>query len=197
MNKYQKHFTAAILSGGYSRRMDGINKSLLKINKTSIITRTVNVLKNITSSIIIATNTPADYFQMFTGVDFIEDIIPDKGPLSGIHSVLKRSKNKDVFICASDMPFIEPRIITCMYSVFKTVSCKILVPAYNQFIEPLFAFYSSEILNKLEEYMLSEPNPAVHNFIETTDTYLYRVGKDQLKTFTNINTLEDFLRIRE
>jgi len=197
MNSYHKPFTAAILSGGYSRRMDGINKSLLKINKTSIITRTVNVLKNITDSIIIATNTPDDYLRMFTGVDFTEDIIPHKGPLSGIHAVLKQSGKRDVFVCASDMPYIEPQIIISMYNFFTKISCKVLVPAYNQFIEPLFAFYSGDIFKELEKYMLSQPNPAVHGFINTVDACYYRVGKDQLKTFTNINTLEDYLRLKE
>jgi len=197
MKSQVTRFTASIISGGGSTRMDGINKSLLRIDRTPIITRTVNILREISDNIVIATNKPDDYLSMFSGIEFTEDIIPDKGPLSGIHAALKCAKHSDVFICASDMPFIKSELIISMHKRFTAGRCTILIPSYNQFIEPLYGFYSRRILPKLEEYLLLESNPAVHTFIETVQTSFYKVGKNELNTFTNINTLEDYLRLQK
>ncbi|MCK5087392.1 MAG: molybdenum cofactor guanylyltransferase, partial [Melioribacteraceae bacterium] len=100
----KRDITAVILAGGNSSRM-GLNKSLLKINNSSFIDRTIILLENIFDDIIIVSNSPEDYTAL--GLQIFQDVYPGFGPLAGIHSGLMNSNSEKVFVVSNDLPFLN------------------------------------------------------------------------------------------
>jgi molybdopterin-guanine dinucleotide biosynthesis protein A len=90
-----------ILAGGKSSRFKA-NKALAMIESQRLIDRIVAVLASVFPKIILVTNTPEQYKML--GVQMVMDIIPKKGPLSGIHAGLISSPFDPAF--RQVLPFI-------------------------------------------------------------------------------------------
>ncbi|GAA0859259.1 molybdenum cofactor guanylyltransferase [Aliiglaciecola litoralis] len=88
-----------VLSGGASRRM-GTDKALLEIAQQSMLERAVQVLKQ-------TTVTKVEISRNGRNKDYISDILPNKGPLSGIHSVAMRFPYSDLIVLPVDLPLIS------------------------------------------------------------------------------------------
>ncbi|MFA4829163.1 MAG: molybdenum cofactor guanylyltransferase [Thermodesulfovibrionales bacterium] len=107
--------TGTILAGGENKRIP-VLKGHIEINGQRIIDSSVNLLKNFFDRVIISTNTPELYF--YCGVPMIGDIIKQRGPVTGIFSVLSNTGD-DIFVTACDMPFIKPELISYMVDKYK------------------------------------------------------------------------------
>lgn len=144
---------AIVLAGGKSHRMRR-NKALLPIGKMAMIERVIKQLRLISGEmigeIIIATNSPAEYTQL--GVTVLTDLIPEKGPLSGIHAGLKASRFDYNLVVACDMPFIDCHLAE--YLIRKAKEVDAVVPCIKGLPQPLFAVYSRACYPVIEELLL-------------------------------------------
>jgi len=120
----------------------GTNKAFLNINGTKIIERTVGILKDIFSEVLIVTNVPLSYLHLNTTL--VTDILPDKGPLGGLYSALFFAAHSRVFVCACDMPFLKGNFIE--YLAKQPPSYDIVVPDAGDGLQPLHAIYSKRCL---------------------------------------------------
>jgi molybdopterin-guanine dinucleotide biosynthesis protein A len=109
-------FSAAILTGGLGSRMNGVNKPELIIGNKSIISRQIEIIKQIFDEILICGKTS----ESFNNLPVYPDIYQGIGPVSGIYSALKYSKNPYLFILSGDMPFIDKNLITEMINFTKS-----------------------------------------------------------------------------
>jgi molybdopterin-guanine dinucleotide biosynthesis protein A len=88
-----------VLAGGLSTRM-GQDKALLQIEAQSMITRTSKVLEGTSvRKIVVSRNDGAK--QHFA------DILPSKGPLSGIHSIATHFPEFDLLVVPVDLPLLD------------------------------------------------------------------------------------------
>jgi molybdopterin-guanine dinucleotide biosynthesis protein A len=88
-----------VLAGGRSSRM-GEDKALLKIEATSMIDRTANTLRATSvCKVVISRNDNT--------TKHMADIIPDKGPLSGIHSIATRFPQYNLIVLPVDLPLMD------------------------------------------------------------------------------------------
>ncbi|MGE5415186.1 MAG: molybdenum cofactor guanylyltransferase [Acidobacteriota bacterium] len=127
-----------ILAGGRSSRMQA-NKAFVELNGQKIIEGVLEKLSCL-DEIIIITNEPAEYEKYRSSVLHItQDIIPGKGPLSGIHAGLTISLYDFSLVVACDMPFINLSLAAYMLS--KAPGYDVVVPRINDNIEPLFSIY--------------------------------------------------------
>lgn len=104
---------AYILAGGESRRM-GENKALIDINGSTLIEIIAEQLSDFDEVIIVGKK---ETFQHL-GLRVIEDIIPSKGPLSGIHAALKDADD-NCFICSCDTPTLSAEMFIEMPCQFE------------------------------------------------------------------------------
>ena len=146
-----KDTTCIILSGGRSSRME-FDKSFLKIGDKTLIEFTLNFVKKNFNKIIIITDKPVNY--NFLQIPAFKDIIPDKGPISGIHSGLKYSQTKKNFFIPVDMPFINTEVINCIVN-YKT-NRLITVPSSGGFIQTLCGRYDKECIEYIEKKLKSD-----------------------------------------
>lgn len=186
--------TAGILSAGKGTRFMP-DKGLLRIGHKTIIERQLAALNAIFVNIVIVTNSP-DLYKGFK-TEIISDVVLDKGPLGGIYSVLKHIKTHWSFILASDMPYPSGALIKYILRNLKGADA--VVPEFNGSLEPLFACYSKDCLEKIDK-QFKDGNLKVADLFSQIRLRVIREKEISRfdpagLSFLNINTKEDYKKV--
>ena len=189
----------SILSGGQNSRI-GINKAFLNIKGTLIIDRLISIA-NVFAQRMIITNEPKLYEHL--GLEVYTDVIPYKGPMSGIHSALINSKFDDTFVISCDMPFIT--LSTIQLIIEQHNKSDITVPVLDDKTFFVCGVYSKNILEELTAYL--NYGAQIHKgknryFALYQLEKMFKINKININDlsiskfeFTNINTFDDLKRI--
>lgn len=185
--------TAVILAGGKSTRM-GFDKQLLTINDKLIYQGVFESLSGIFSDILVVTNTPNLYQS--SRIRTCSDEFLNMGPLAGIHIGLKTAQSGYVYLLACDMPVINPDYIAFMKERICESGARICVSRKNGRIEPFNAFYSTELLEDIEN-RLKAGNSSLFDFISSSDPYIVSEEEaasfdSDLDMYTNLNTQGEY-----
>ncbi len=185
--------TGIILAGGKNSRM-GMKKAFIKIGGIYIIDIILNIFRGIFSEIIIVTNTPKDF--EYTKVRLVKDIITNKGSLGGLYTGIEEATFDDCFVVACDMPFMNLQLIN---HIIQIKGYDVVVPKiYNRF-QPLFARYSKNCLDVMEQHLSEEKLRISDVFSKVRVREVYeneiRLYDDKLLSLININTPEDLSNI--
>ena len=179
--------TAAILAGGENKRFP-YNKAFIEVNGKRLIERTIDTLKSIFDSVVISTNEPESYFYL--GLPMIGDVVNERGPMTGIFSVLSYIK-EDVFFMACDMPFINKGLLNGIISKGGSV-----IPVFDGLPQPLVGRYSYKAAGRMLKN-IEEGKKGLRDFLKEADV----VYMDEAETraidpeglsFVNINTIDDY-----
>lgn len=190
--------TAVILAGGKSTRM-GFDKQFLEVNNKLLMENLICELKKEFQDIIIVTNKPEEYKNSKCRI--FSDEIKEAGPLSGIHAGLKNSKSKYTYFIACDMPNINLNYIQQMKNEIIKNKVDACVSQKEGKIEPFNSFYSTKILDKVEELIRSNRRSMLTliNNIKTLVIDEKTLGKYNkiFDMFINLNTREDLQRFEK
>lgn len=194
-----KHFgSAIILAGGKSTRM-GFDKQTLKLRERSLTEGLIKRLRNYFDEIIVVTNKPELYIGIADKI--ICDLIPDMGPLSGIHAGLSVASSEYSFVIACDMPKINKRYIDYMMELLDKNRAMACITKFGDWIEPFNSFYNKALAEHIESFLL-EGGKAVHRFLK--DHKVEYIPEDVARSFSpdwgmffNLNTREDLLKYVE
>jgi molybdopterin-guanine dinucleotide biosynthesis protein A len=132
------------------------------------------------------------------GVTVVPDIIPQCGPLSGIHAGLSACREPYAFVTACDMPFLSPQAVEYLLSLANDWDA--VLPGRGQELEPLFAVYNRRCIEPIEGLLrqgtrkLQRLLPLIRHRLVDQDEF--RRFDPQLKLFYNINTPEDYQAAR-
>lgn len=179
-----------ILAGGKSSRFDG-NKAFVEIASQRLIDRIISMLKIFFTSLILVTNTPDEYSGL--EVELVTDIIPGKGPLSGIHAGLIASPYSLNFVTACDMPFVSGHFAAHLINKSDPRD-DVVVPVLNGYVEPLAAVYRKTCIPYIERSLLAG-RYKVTGFYDSVR--VVRIPEAELAPFSktnmffNINTRDD------
>jgi molybdopterin-guanine dinucleotide biosynthesis protein A len=182
-----------ILAGGKSRRM-GREKPLLELGGQPIISRVVGALKEAFAEVVVVTNKPAAYDWL--GLPMIRDVVPDMGPLGGIHAGLLAITRPRAVVVAADMPFLQ----TCALHRLASLGDhhQMVIPYWRGYPEHLHALYPRTCLPQIEACLeagerriavLTEQVPHLTIPAEKLTPFPHEV-------FFNMNTLEDYYRAK-
>lgn len=180
---------AAIISGGENRRMPVI-KGFIEINGKKIIESQLELLRGLFDRVVISSNAPELYFGL--GVPVIGDVLSQRGPLTGILSVLLSTGEEEVFCVACDMPFISPELIG---HITREKGGDAAVPVFCGRPEPLLSVYSKGII-ETGLRRLAEGKASLTGILDEIDVrYIkeddVRAIDPDGRSFVNINTPED------
>lgn len=189
-----KKIKPIILVGGKSRRL-GQDKLYLEFNGNLVIKRTYFILKEV-----------FDEEPLFVGreaLSFTSNVVPDKipglGPIGGLFTAFDCVHANFVFLTACDMPLISKSVLRFMLAHLNPRS-QIYLPKFkNGMIEPLFAFYSTELKNLVNLEILSGELKLRSLISGSRVQYLneneIKSVDEELLSFLNINTKDDLDRI--
>jgi molybdopterin-guanine dinucleotide biosynthesis protein A len=187
--------SAFILAGGKSSRM-GSDKGLVVFRRKKMVQHVINKLMDsgFTDPVIVSNN--YDYKEF--GLEVIEDVIKDKGPLGGIYSALMHSKTDLNLIISCDVPFIQTKVIELLINNIEDQAVTVLCHDYQ--IHPLIGVYNKKVLKNLKRH-LDEDNLKVLSFIQFCGVKIIDTNdyfKDlSINCFENINTKNDLLKLEQ
>ncbi|MHC4553990.1 MAG: molybdenum cofactor guanylyltransferase [Planctomycetota bacterium] len=177
--------TAIIMAGGRSRRM-GQDKAVLEINGTPAIQYVFDQLRPYFDQILISSNNMAEHSLI--GAETVPDEVADKGPLMGIASALRVSRNDTNFVIACDIPEVNIDFVRRMIRESKGFDA--VVPQTKAFqYEPLFAVYKKSVLAEIEKAIDSGKYRVIAPLENCKVKYLELNGDMQLR---NLNTMNDY-----
>lgn len=182
-----KSVTAFILAGGKSSRM-GEDKGLMIFEGKQLIVHLIELLNPIFKEVQIITNN--EEYSKFE-LTIRKDIIKDRGPLAGIYAGLTSSETPWNFFVACDMPLISAKVIDHLFK--KLNDFDLVVPIYQQYPEPLCAFYNVSCLPVIEKQLADGENKMqdifpLLKFLPIEVTGLFSPNENP---FRNLNTKDD------
>lgn len=188
-----------ILIGGQSRRM-GTDKSRLMLNGESFVDRIAGELAAATSSVTVVGNYSAEP-EPKLNLPTAADVYPQWGALGGVHAALAACSAVWALIVACDFPFVTSELFARLTNF--TADFEAVAPIQSDGIpQPLCALYRVEpCLGRAQQFIKSgERKPiallqSVHTRWVSFDELKDLKGADHF--FDNINTPEDYARVRE
>jgi len=190
-----KSITGIVLAGGRSSRM-GSDKSLMKLKDKALIEYAIDALKPLCSKVVISSNS---FIYDFTDCEVWPDELPDRAPMIGIYSCLKRSETDINIILSCDMPLMSTAMLE--YLLENSENKDITVPVHgDDFIEPLCGIYKKSSIEILRKY-INKGNFRLNECIQAGSHQLVLAGSNlSLYTpglFSNVNSPEDFRNISQ
>ncbi len=127
----------------------GRNKALETINGRSLIEHVIELLKPLTSDILVVTSREGFSLPNAWQAKILVDLYPDKGPLGGIYTGLLASRSQYSLVVACDMPFLNTELLH--YMVKQSRDFDVVVPRLEEGkLEPLHAIYSKGCLDNIK-----------------------------------------------
>ena len=189
--------TGVVLAGGQNRRMDGRVKALLPFHGEPVIARQIGRMKRICDQIIVVTR-DRDLFSQTVGdsVRLIEDRIPGKGPLSGMHAAFSELNSQDAWVVGCDMPFISDRAALLMWEQKQETGCDVVVPKIGGRIHPLHGIYDRRCTHHVTGLLQSGQNRVKELFNRVkwaaVEEGRFLQQKIDIRFVVNMNTPEEY-----
>lgn len=186
-----------ILAGGRNSRI-GENKAFLRLGGHRVIDVLLDKFLMLFNTVILVTNEPKLYEayerEGEKTVKIVTDVIPDKGPMSGIHAGLVYAPDEWIMVAACDMPFISMELAS--YMVDRMEGFDGVVPRVKGRPQPLFALYNKRCLAVMDECLRQDKLKISRVYEELDILYIeeeeiLRFGDPDV-FFFNINTKNEF-----
>jgi len=164
----------------------------------TFIERLVDSLSEVTDEIVLVAKDEEQClrFREMENVRCVADVRRGIGPIGGIHAGVKEAKGELLFICACDMPCIEPGVIQRLFSEIDDYDA--VIPEWDrERFEPLHAVYRR---SALIAYLDDHKSLSLRDMIKSLNSRYLSVDRlrkmdPELLTFTNINKIEDLMGI--
>lgn len=185
-----------VLAGGKNLRL-GRNKALEVIDGETLIERVVGRAGPLASQILIVTSREQFDLPVADRAEFLEDLLPGKGPLGGIYTGLLASQTSYNIVVACDMPFLNTGLLRYMIELSHDFDA--VVPKLEEgMLEPLHAIYSRDCLNSIKT-QLERNQLGVNSFLDEVRVRFVERAEcqrldPQLLSFFNINRQLDLDR---
>ena len=199
--------TAIILTGGKGRRMGMVEKTLLEFQGKPILERLLENLFLVVDEVILSLRDAAQkekfnpVLEKFSTreIRFCFDFLQNAGPLEGIRAGMLAARSEYSFVCAGDMPFINPEVVNLLFE--KTIGHDAAIPSWGDGkFEPLHAVYSKKLIAEIEKTLEKGKYSVLAPVFEMQDVMFIDISEireidPQLRTFVNINNVSDLENI--
>jgi molybdenum cofactor guanylyltransferase len=190
--------SAVVLVGGEARRANGQEKYFFMYQGRTFIEHLVDSLEEVVDEIILVAKNPEQCrrFHRIRGIQCITDIRGGIGPIGGLHAGSLAARGEFIFVSACDMPCINPAVIAHLFDCIDNYDA--VIPTWNpDMLEPLHAVYRR---TALITYLENHDSLSLREMVRSLSArYIpvesLKVIDPTLKTFTNINKMEDLERI--
>lgn len=198
-----KSRSAIVLAGGRGRRMGMVEKALLEFEGKTILERLLENLFRVVDEVILSVRDSLQKEKILPVLEkfpsreirFCFDSIEDAGPLEGIRAGLLESRSEYSFVCAGDMPFVNIRVVDLLFE--KAEGHDVALPRWEErMFEPLHAVYSRKLIPEIEKAFERGKHSVLTPVFEMPDVIFVEISEireldPELRTFVNINTVED------
>lgn len=177
--------SAILLAGGLSSRMKRCKAELLW-DGTTLIEYQIKKIQSLGITDILVSG----YSKPLCAAEYVPDIYPQKGPLSGIHAGLLAAENEHCLVMSVDTPLVPARLCSDLIGFHLSGHSLISIVSHGEFIEPLMGVYSKQTAGKIEE-ILQTDSTSVRRIFETFEPSLFRFHGDAA-LLCDCNTAEEY-----
>ena len=199
--------TLLILAGGRSSRM-GRDKAWLDLDGAPLVERVARRLLPLAGEVLFSANDPQPFAPLIAALPrpaaVVADVYPDAGPLGGLHAGLVAAAYDAVLAVATDMPFVDARVVELMVAVCgaaDAVAPRLRLAGFDEpQAEPLHAVYRKTCLPAVEAALARGRRRMISFLAEVSTCYvdeeMLRSVDPALRSFRNVNTPEEWAAIR-
>jgi molybdopterin-guanine dinucleotide biosynthesis protein A/molybdopterin converting factor small subunit len=191
-NQALANATAVVLAGGKSSRM-GRPKALLLFDNKPLIVHLVDTLQRIFAEVVVVA-APEQELPSLPFSRLVCDEVPYQGPVGGIYYGLKAAGGEFCFVTSCDVAFLNTFLIS--YLISRISNHDVVVPHWQERLQPLHAVYQKRVLPLLEEQLERGELRPVYLFDKVRTC---KIGEDEIRrfdpeglSFLNMNTPEDY-----
>ena len=187
--------TAVVLAGGRGRRMGGLDKGLVNLEKRPLIAHVLNTIAPQAGSVLINANRNAEKYREF-GYRIVSDTLDDyQGPLAGFASAMAVASTPYIVTLPCDGPLVPTDYVQRMIDALERSENEIAVAHDGNRMQPVYALLPVRLSADLESY-LAEGNRKIDLWYARRLTVPVDFS-DCPDAFRNINTPEDRDRLQE
>jgi molybdopterin-guanine dinucleotide biosynthesis protein A len=188
--RYEGPFSGIVLAGGRATRMGGRDKAFVSVEGAPIFERIRRVIEPRVSEIVVVTP-HGDRFP--PDVRTSPDLLPDCGPLGGLHAGLSAAKHPYALVVACDMPFLSPALLDFILAGVSDEDA--VVPIWEGKLQTLHAVYARRLAPEAERALQAGVR-ALHAFLSSAR--VKTIAEKEIAripgagaSFTNLNAAED------
>ncbi len=173
----------------------GVNKALLKVGGQTLIQKLIDRVLPLTTRIFISSNDAAGY--RFLNLPVVPDRFTDRGPLAGIHAVMKQNAFSLYIVLACDLPNLQERILRSFLDLAEGFDA--VIPRTSDGIaHPLCAIYRRSCLPVVEHALERGVSRVIETFLDPGLSIRWADPDEGFfldSDLANINTPEDLDRL--
>lgn len=185
---------AMVLAGGENSRFP-TQKAFADLGGEQCIDMIVGLLRGVSVNIYLSTNSPELFFTL--GLRMIGDVLPVRGPMNGICSVLEETGAPCLLAVPCDMPLLSRDLLELLLGRYDGQDA--VVPVFEGRIQPLPGIYSGKLAPRMRAMAFSGRSGLRELLgsanVSTVAEAEIRMVDPEGRTFMNINTVEDYQRV--
>ena len=185
------NISAVLLAGGESRRM-GRDKATLLFHGRPFWQIQLDLLRKLQpEEIFLSARTDPEWRP--SGVQFVPDRPPSRGPLSGLAATLTRIRTDHLLALAIDMPFVTEEVLRSLCNSIEPG--RGVIPMIGDRAEPLAAVYPKGAGIDLNAALSGSDfslQSLTKKLVEAGKLNLVNILEEKEKFFRNFNELSDF-----
>lgn len=189
----QPEISGIVLAGGKSTRM-GVDKRHLRVGGITLLDRALRVIDAFVDDLDVVVH---DDLTVAGRGRALRDDIPERGPLGGLLTGLRRVRHQRALVVPVDMPLLSPPLLA--YLIDASAGWDITVPRWRGGVEPLVGVYARGCAAHVEQF-LRRPSASARDFVRMTDLKIRFVEEAELhpfgnpgELFFNVNTPDEAL----
>jgi molybdopterin-guanine dinucleotide biosynthesis protein A len=180
-------YSAIILSGGKSTRMNGEDKGLILFQKKPLIEHVISRLAPQTNEIIISANREIEVYETF-GYSVLQDATNSfLGPLAGFLLGLTHAKQDYVLTVPCDSPLLPLNLAQRLYDGMTETNSDIAIARSNGITHPVICLMKKNLLPSLQTYMVRGERKV--GAWQKSQTYCEVEFSDCGNAFANLNSI--------
>ncbi len=182
----QSAIKGIVLAGGKSLRF-GSDKALAVINGERLIEKPVKLLRGLGLETVVIANHTRDYSFLSCRIE--NDLIPDRGPLGGLHTAVSLFPHASLLVLPCDMPFLTQSALKQLIQAHKPGHAT-LFELSNKMLQPFPGIYPSSSLRHIVD-LLREGNLSMRAFLKTIASITIVPPPDDTAMLSNVNSQKD------
>jgi molybdopterin-guanine dinucleotide biosynthesis protein A len=183
---------AVVLAGGASRRM-GRDKAILPYQGSTLVEHVVDVVGERCAPVFVIA-APGQYIPA-VNAEVLRDDVRGVGPLVATGRGLRAAAEAGAqwtFVCAVDMPFIDPALIDVLVDSSKNLTADVVLP-WDGRDHYLAGLYRVSLVGRINELVASGES-SMAALVNSVDAQ--RIVLSNARSLTNVNSAADLALLR-
>lgn len=181
--------TGLILAGGLGRRMGGMDKGLVALDRRPLVAHVLQRLAPQVGAVLINANRHGDSYGAFGCPVIADRVAGHAGPLAGLDAGLAACATPFLACVPCDSPFLPADLVARLADTLEGAGAEVAVAQAGGRLHPVFALMRCAVAPALTDY-LDRGGRRVETWLNSLHTVICAFDENPA-AFDNLNTPDD------